>query len=91
MTRRKKGQRARQPVLHHRRGPSADKPVVTEHAMLRYLERIYGLDIEAMRDEILAEGRAGVIFLIENGKVPIGEGHHLVVQGRRVLTVVPNR
>ncbi len=28
-------------------------PVVTEHAMLRYLERVRGLDLEALKHEIM--------------------------------------
>lgn len=45
-----------------------DTPV-TNHALIRWLERIHGLDIEAMRRDIYAEamGEGGVIY--KNGNI----------------------
>lgn len=91
MTRRKKGQRLRARITHPRIGPTSERPIVTDHALLRYLERHYGFDTKKIVDEILGEGRAGIIYLTENGRVPIGDGLQLVVEGRRVVTVVPRR
>lgn len=36
------------------------KPVVTDHAVLRYLERAHGVDVEAARAEIAATVARGV-------------------------------
>ncbi|QND45220.1 hypothetical protein HB780_05550 (plasmid) [Rhizobium lusitanum] len=58
-----------------------DPIVVSDHAILRYLERAHGLDIEAVRRHIAARcetgvrlGAAGVViekvkFIIEDGVV----------------------
>ena len=56
-------------------------PHVTDHAVLRYIERAHGVDVEAIRDHIAETARIGVEhgakavitghvkFIIENGRV----------------------
>lgn len=36
-------------------------PQVTDHAVLRYLERVYGIDVEAFRDELREIARPGFL------------------------------
>jgi len=48
------------------------EPRVSDHALLRYLERVYGFDIEELRGQILSDGakqalRAGATGYTANG------------------------
>lgn len=63
---------------------------VTDHAILRYLERTAGLDVEALKAEILNDRlRAQVNTLGGTGKFP-GPNHTLLVlENKRVVTVLP--
>lgn len=61
-------------------------PVVTEHALLRYLERAKGVDLEATRAEIL-EGRIEAIKTCGTCKI-VANGVTLVVKDRAVVSVM---
>lgn len=63
---------------------------VSDHALVRYLERVMGLDVEAVRTRILNECRAG-------GSLAVAvrvDGHVLHIRqtdlGRCVVTVRPS-
>ena len=63
---------------------------ITDHAMIRYLERMYGLDVEAMRKEILSpKVRLGAYFT-EAGNHEINEEVYAVVRHNKVITVIRN-
>jgi hypothetical protein len=67
----------------------AEKPVVTEHAMLRYLEQVHGLDLEALQKEILSDTRVDAINTLKTCRLPLGAGNQvLVVEKRAVRNVV---
>lgn len=61
--------------------------VVTEHAIIRYLERCKGLDLDAVKSEILSEERRKMIKAMGNGKFPIGDGARIVVKGNSIVTI----
>jgi len=61
--------------------------IVSEHAIIRYMERAMGLDIKQISDKILTSDN---ILLIENmgdGKYPIGEGLRAVVKNNTVVSI----
>ncbi|MAA97802.1 MAG: hypothetical protein CMN87_15515 [Stappia sp.] len=61
------------------------KPTVTDHAVLRYLERAHGLDVDAVRAHIA--GRA--MTAAELGALAVKiEGVRFVLAGRTVVTVI---
>lgn len=62
--------------------------MVSDHALLRYLERVKGLDVESLREEMLGEGRREVVQSLVSCKLPIGGGAKLIVQQRVVVTVI---
>lgn len=62
--------------------------MVSDHALLRYLERVKGVDVDALREEILGEGRREAVQKLLNCKLPIGGGAKLIVQHRVVVTVI---
>ena len=67
------------------------QPVVTEHAILRYLERVKGIDIIAIEREILNPKTIETINThgIGPSKIPLStvRGCRLVVDDKTVITV----
>lgn len=63
-------------------------PIVTEHAMLRFLERVYGIDLDMVRDTILDPGLVSAVNQFKSGKFPI-EGYdcRAVVKDRTIVTI----
>ena len=67
---------------------TAPEPTVSEHALLRYLERVKGVDLEALRQEILDNGTADAIAFAGNGRIKKGGTDiTLIVQNSVVVTV----
>lgn len=60
--------------------------IVTEHAILRYIERVYGIDLEEIRETMLSGGVRELIDQFGSGKIPC-EGGRLIVKNRTVVTV----
>ena len=58
-----------------------DPPRVSDHAVVRYLQRIKGLDIEAIREEILPESKHHLIRAVQTGSIPMGEYELKIVSG----------
>ena len=63
------------------------KPYISDHAVLRYLERVKGVDVEAARAEMMS---ASVATAIDIGcdTVKLGNGARLKLQGHVVQTVL---
>lgn len=64
-------------------------PTVSEHALLRYFEHVLGYDIEAMRKCILGDGRSEQIRAIGSGKLPLIEGHKMIIKNNTVVSIYP--
>jgi len=60
---------------------------VSEHAILRYLERTMGLNIEEIKRKILTDKAKLAIATLGNGKIPSGDCT-LVVKDNTVVSVV---
>jgi hypothetical protein len=69
----------------------AKEPVVTEHALLRYVERVMGVDLDEIRAQILNESAVGLINQLRTAKIPMrqGSGFRLVVRDRTVVSIEP--
>lgn len=65
-------------------------PTITDHAVLRYLERVHNVDVEAIRKEMLCPG---ISTAIEFGcdTVKLGNGARLKIRDSMVTTVLPKR
>lgn len=62
--------------------------VVTEHAMLRYLERVKGIDLAAIQKEIVSDQiRMQVQVLGGSGQYP-NNGFAVVMKNYKVVTVI---
>lgn len=64
----------------------AKDPIITEHALLRYFERVKGFDLEAIRSEILNEKTTELIKEFKSGKFPVN-GYRVVVKKGTVTTI----
>jgi len=62
--------------------------VVSEHAMLRYIERVMGVDLEAIQQRILTPAVTSLINNAGSGKFPIEGGGKVVVKGNTIVSVV---
>ena len=61
------------------------QPLVTDHAVLRYIERAHGVDVEALRAHIAGLVRRGVQ---EGGSAVVVEGVKFVLEAEVVVTVL---
>jgi hypothetical protein len=60
---------------------------VSEHALLRYCERVYGIDMAAVRASLLTPGLVRAVGMLGDGKYPIDGGLVLGVRNRVVTTL----
>ena len=65
----------------------AEQVIVSEHAILRYLERAMNLDLDAIKKEILSESLVASCAAFRSGKFPIGRGIKAVVKNNVIVTV----
>jgi hypothetical protein len=65
--------------------------VVSEHAILRYLERVRGIDLDDIKKEILPEHVEAQVRTLGNGTYPVGQTHKARVQNNVITTVTANQ
>jgi hypothetical protein len=64
-------------------------PMVSEHGLLRYLERVQGMDTEALKKEILHPNvLAPVEKLGPSGTYPHPDGYSLIFKNMTVVSVI---
>jgi hypothetical protein len=65
---------------------------ITDHALLRYLERVKGIDVQAARLEMMAaENAVHTAASMGCDTVKLGNGARLKLHGDIVSTVLPKR
>lgn len=65
---------------------------VTDHAIVRYLERTGRIDVDQVRKEVFPgddERMDEAIKTLGGGTFPIGNSHRIVVADRKIVTVKP--
>jgi len=73
--------------------PKRPKPMnlpITDHAVVRYLERVHGFDIDAIKEQILPD-HAKILLHFSNGQkseINVHGSHTLKVKDGYVITVV---
>lgn len=67
---------------------SSEQLTISEHAILRYIQRVMGLDIEEISSKILPQEEMQVVDRLGNGHYPINNGEfRIIVKNRVVITV----
>jgi|688.fasta_scaffold480146_3 chromosome segregation ATPase len=66
---------------------SVKEPILSEHAIIRYLERVKGLDIAEISNEIMDEKTKNAIKFMKNGKINRDE-YALVVRDSVVVSII---
>lgn len=61
-------------------------PIVSEHALLRYLERVEGVDLDVIRQRILGDGTAASISFARTGRIK-KKDVTLIIKDSVVVTV----
>jgi uncharacterized protein (DUF2344 family) len=64
------------------------EPTVSEHAVLRYLERYEGICVEDIKNHILSDTLKALITKLGSGKYPLGDGHSVVVKNKCIVSVI---
>jgi hypothetical protein len=65
--------------------------VVTDHALVRYLERVKGLDREAVEAEMLTDDLVEQVRVLGGTGRFVSEGRRVIVKEHHVLTIYDNR
>jgi len=63
-------------------------PVITEHALLRYVERILQIDLEKVKQEILSDENVKIIDNLKSCKIPLRSKFKIVVKNKSIVTIV---
>jgi hypothetical protein len=67
-----------------------DGVIFTEHSILRYLERIEGIDIEKIKSKIVDKKTEEIIKTIGSGKISVN-GFYIVFKNKKIITVSINK
>ena len=59
---------------------------ITDHALIRYFERILGVDLTEIKKKLTAEV-GGVAVKLGDGKYPLSEGGQAVVLNNKIVTI----
>jgi len=63
------------------------QPTISEHAILRYAERVLGIDIDKIKKDLLTDENVKIINQLRNCKLPIGNKYKVVVRNKVIITV----
>lgn len=67
------------------------KLLVTDHAIIRYLERVIGLDIETIKCKILCDCSHADIVEVSSSYTVLKDSHKLIVRDGKVITVLDRK
>lgn len=65
-----------------------EKIAISNHALLRYLERVKGVDVEAARQEIRDGLGCPPVQELGDGKYPLTFGAKAVIRSRTIVTII---
>ena len=84
---RKRGPKRTPPKLF-RPEPQKEPQIISDHAMIRYLERVLGMDVEVLRRTMLTPSQLAMVKGMRDGELPIGGGHYACIKNGRVATIL---
>lgn len=65
-----------------------DKVILTEHALFRYIERFYEIDINKIKDEILSDKAINKVLTCGDGTYPLQNGMKIIVKNNTIVTII---
>lgn len=60
---------------------------ITEHAQLRYIERVLGFDLGRVKESIITNKVQSMIDTLGDGDYPIGDGYYVKVKNNTAITI----
>ena len=63
------------------------KILISGHALIRYLERVKGIDMRAIEDEIAPQDTLKLVKAMGDGIYPVSGSHRIVVKNGTVITI----
>lgn len=68
-------------------------PDVSDHALVRYFERVLGFDMQIIKQDILSDAFLSIWKILEpaRARIPFCEGFSVVVQDQIIVTIVGRR
>ena len=85
---RKRGPKRTLPKLFRSEPSKTEPQIISDHAMVRYFERVLGVDVEALRLTMLTTSQLAMVKSMHEGELPIGGGHHACIRNGRVATIL---
>lgn len=70
---------------------SSSELIVSEHALLRYLERVYKLDLQKLSQEIVPLSLRATIDMLGNGEYHTDDGYSIKVHDNVVVTILDDK
>ncbi len=67
---------------------SMHEPIVSEHAILRYVERVLKINLKSIENEILSEENKRIIDQVSSCKIPFKSNTFLIVKNKTVVTIM---
>ena len=64
-----------------------NKIIVSEHAMLRYIERVLGIDLKEIERRILTDEVKEQYKIVGNGRFPINDEFRALIRDNIVVTI----
>lgn len=64
-----------------------NKIIVSEHAMLRYIERVLGIDLKEIERHILTDEVKEQYKIVGNGRFPINDEFRALIRDNVVVTI----
>ena len=65
-----------------------NKLAITDHAIVRFMERASEFDRRAFVEAIIDDETKGLIKRLGNGKYPIGHGCRAVIKNNVIITII---
>lgn len=67
----------------------SNAPLVSDHALIRYMERVLGVDFENIKRDIVSEDVMKILNIVgASGKIPHKDGYILVIKDGTIVTIL---
>lgn len=65
--------------------------IISEHALLRYVERVLNIDVEEISNSILTDQFKTLVYTLGDGKIPLNNDFTAIVKDNVVTTIISNK